>query len=233
VPHDSIQSLGGMGAETRAVSTQYPAALPKLVMHSVLGIEVPAGSACEDMGVCFVSAEAVAALGEAFTSGCVPTTKVFTIINKSGDGHLVQAAIGTPVTHVLATAGIEVNELDRVITGGPMRGAALYSTAFPIMPDTDTLMIQAADDVPLVSGYPCINCGDCIQVCPARIQVSMLVRFLEAGQYQEAADEYDLLSCVDCGLCSFFCVAQIPIFQYIRLGKHELARIQQVEESNV
>ena len=61
----------------------------------------------------------------------------------------------------------------------------------------------------------------------------MLVRFLEAGQYQEAADEYDLLSCVDCGLCSFFCVAQIPIFQYIRLGKHGLARIQQVEESNV
>ena len=233
VPHDSIQSLGGMGAETRAVSAAYPAALPKLVMNDVLGIEVPAGSSCEDMGVCFVSAEAAANLGDAFETGRVPTTKIFTVINKAGEGRLVQAPTGTPVIHVLASAGIEVNDQDRVITGGPMRGTALYSTAFPIMPDTDTLMIQAADNVPLVSDYPCINCGECIPVCPANIQVSMLVRFLAAGQYQEAADEYDLLSCVDCGLCAFFCVAQIPIFQYIRLAKYELARIQQVEESNV
>ena len=53
----------------------------------------------------------------------------------------------------------------------------------------------------------------------------MLVRFLEAGQYETAADEYDLYSCVECGLCSFVCVARIPIFQYIRLAKYELARV--------
>ena len=65
--------------------------------------------------------------------------------------------------------------------------------------------------------------------CPARIQVHMLARFLEAGQFEEAADNYDLLSCMECGLCSFVCVSRIPIFQYIKLAKYELDRAKALE----
>jgi electron transport complex protein RnfC len=61
----------------------------------------------------------------------------------------------------------------------------------------------------------------------------MLVRFLEAGQYQEAADSYDLYSCIECGLCSYVCVSKIPIFQYIRLAKYELERAKSAEETDV
>jgi len=52
----------------------------------------------------------------------------------------------------------------------------------------------------------------------------LLVRFLEAGQYEEAADQYDLYSCIECGLCSYVCVSGMPIFQYIRSAKYELDR---------
>jgi electron transport complex protein RnfC len=145
----------------------------------------------------------------------------------------VEAAVGTPIGDVLSAAGIEVNDQDRIVLGGPMRGRAIWSLSTPIMADTDALMVQDRMNLPTISDYPCINCGDCIGVCPARIPVSMLVRSLEAGKYQDAVDAYDLLSCVECGLCSFYCVAQIPIFQYIRLAKYEVARIQQMEEANV
>jgi electron transport complex protein RnfC len=60
----------------------------------------------------------------------------------------------------------------------------------------------------------------------------MLVRFLEASQYEAAADSYDLYSCVECGLCSYICVSKIPIFQYIKLAKYELERAQTSEEAN-
>jgi len=83
------------------------------------------------------------------------------------------------------------------------------------------------------SDYPCINCGDCVRTCPAQIAVNMLVRFLEAGQYEQAADNYDLYSCIDCGLCSYVCVSKIPIFQYIRLAKYELDRAKTAEATDV
>jgi len=71
-----------------------------------------------------------------------------------------------------------------------------------------------------------------VRTCPTRVPVNMLVRVREAGQYEDAADLYDLYPCIDCGLCSLVCVARIPIFQYIRLAKYELSRLTAAEASD-
>ena len=113
-----------------------------------------------------------------------------------------------------------------------MTGSSVYSEDHPVQPETDAIFVQDKADIPLVSDYPCINCGECVRICPANIQVNMLVRFLEAGQFEQAADEYDLYSCIECGLCSFVCVSKMPVFQYIRLAKIELARIKTAEANN-
>jgi electron transport complex protein RnfC len=93
-------------------------------------------------------------------------------------------------------------------------------------------MIQDAASITHGLDIPCVNCGECVRACPARIQVNMLIRLLENGLFEEAAREYDLLSCIECGLCSYVCIARIPIFQYIMLGKSEFGRIQAAEESH-
>ena len=195
-------------------------------------MEVPAGKTCEDLGVFFISAEAVASIGRAFSEKTIPVQKTITVVDKAGNIRLYKATVGTPLAFVFDAVGIVLEEGDRIISGGPMTGAAIYSAEFPVMPDTDAIIVQAGADIPLTSDYPCINCGDCIPICPSKIQVNMLVRFLEAGQYQDAVDLYDLHSCVECGLCSFVCVSKIPIFQYIKLAKHELARIESAEAAN-
>jgi len=228
-----MQDAGLSGAEVRVVDSVYPASLPHLMMRDLLGRVVPAGKSCEDLGVTFISAEAVASLGKAFNDNQIPVYKCFTVIKKDGTSALVSARIGTPISDIFATFDITVNEKDRIILGGPMTGSSIYSENHPIQPDTDAIMIQDQKDLALVSDYPCINCGECIPVCPAKIQVNMLVRFLEAGKYQEAADEYDLYSCIECGLCSFVCVSRMPILQYIKLAKYELGRINTAEETNV
>ncbi len=232
-PENIMQNAGLSGAEVRIVNPEYPSSLPHLIMRDALGQVVPAGKNCEDLGVVFISAEAVASIGKAFSKGRIPVHKRFNLIKKDGSSTLVSARIGTPVSEIFAAYDIDVNEKDRIIFGGPMTGTSIYSENHPIQPDTDAIMIQNYEDLALVSDYPCINCGECIPVCPAKIQVNMLVRFLEVGNYQEAADEYDLYSCIECGLCSFVCVSRMPILQYIKLAKYELGRISTVEEANV
>jgi Na+-translocating ferredoxin:NAD+ oxidoreductase subunit C len=232
-PEHLMQDAGLSGAEVRIVNPGYPSSLPHLIMRDALGQVVPAGKSCEDLGVVFMSAEAVASLGKSFNEGRIPFQKRFNVIKKDGSSTLVSARIGTPVSDIFAAFDIDVNEKDRIIFGGPMTGTSIYSENHPIQPDTDAVMIQDYKDLALVSDYPCINCGECIPVCPTRIQVNMLVRLLEVGNYQEAADEYDLYSCIECGLCSFVCVSRMPILQYIKLAKYELDRISTVEEANV
>ena len=230
---DTIQGFGHIGADVKSIDTTYPSALPQMIMKNILGQVVPAGQTCEELGVCFMGAEAVASIGRAYTDGRLPVRKLLTLIDKDSQQRLIETTIGTRIGDILSTYNMTINEEDRIVLGGPMTGSAIYSLEQPVLPDTDAILVVDRAGAAFTTNYPCINCGDCIRACPAQIAVNMLVRFLEAGQYEEAADNYDLHSCIECGLCSYVCVSKIPIFQYIKLAKYELERAKTAEATDV
>lgn len=208
------------------VSPFYPDSLPEMITKKYLAKVVPAGERPEAIGICFISAEAVVSIARVYKGKRLVYDKLIRIINKDGTKTMVKAVIGTPLHRIFKQLNITVNEKDRIVIGGPMKGLAAYTLYHPVLPDMDTIIIQDKDDIVHVSDYPCINCGKCIKVCPANVPVNLLVRFLEAALYDEAADSYALESCIECGLCAYVCTAKIPILQYIRLGKHELLKLR-------
>ncbi|MBW1616126.1 MAG: 4Fe-4S dicluster domain-containing protein [Deltaproteobacteria bacterium] len=212
--------------KTEVINSEYPSSLPKLIVKELLNIELPPDKSFIDIGVDFISAEAVAAIAQAYNTGKVPVDKLITFVKKDGSKLLAKARIGTPIKNLCAACDTAIDNNDRLIIGGPMTGSAIYTDDYPILNKTDAVIVQAADNISLTSDYPCINCGTCVAACPARLSVNMIVRYLEAGLYEVADDEYDLSACIECGLCSYVCISKIPIFQYIKLGKYELAKIK-------
>ena len=220
------------GAEVKAMDPVYPNTLPRMMMKNLFGKTVPVGKRCEDLGVGFVSAEAVVALHKAFSEAQIPLRKLMTVIRKDGSTVQARARIGTPVKDVLSAIGVTTQHGDRVVLGGAMTGRSLLYEEAPVEFDTDAVLVQGKTEIVPGSDNACVNCGECVRICPAKMPVNMLIRYLENGRFEEAAQGYDLLSCIECGLCSYACIVRIPIFQYIMLGKQEIARIGSAEEAH-
>ncbi|SDU05002.1 4Fe-4S dicluster domain-containing protein [Desulfobacula phenolica] len=224
---ENINIQGGFDAiQVLKTSIEYPSNLPAMILKDHLDLALPPGKTPEDIGVCFISAEAAVSLGKAYKTKSAGFEKILTIIGKQGIKYRVKATIGTPIRKIFDAFNLNVSEKDRIIIGGPMKGFSTFTPHHPVQPDMDTVIIQDKKTIPELSDNPCVNCGKCLRICPVNIPVNILVRYLEADQYEEAADKYDLESCIECGLCSYVCTARIPIFQYIRLGKHELFKLR-------
>lgn len=230
VPQHLVQTAGTAGAIVKTVDSQYPAAHPRLIMRHFQEEAVHGAASPEKKSDFAVfTAESVAALGAAYNTGRLPLEKVLLFVGRDGTRQLASVLIGTPLRDVLNAFNETLNEGDRVIIGGPMTGISVYSDQYPVLADTDTIIVQDRSRVMERTDTPCINCGECVRVCPTNVPVNMLVRFLEAGQYETAAEQFDLFSCIDCGFCAYVCESRIPIFQYIKLAKHTLDRMNAAE----
>jgi len=231
-PSSLVPLVSKAGVDVKEVCDTYPNSLCGMIAKDVLGADYMPAKSFEQMGIGFISAEAVIGLARIFGSAEIPVEKLITVIGKDNVPVMVKARIGTPAGDVLAAVGITASSGDRVVFGGPMSGTSIYSLDMPVLADTDAIMVQDQSQVVLSQDCQCVNCGECVRACPVKVPVNMLVRVLASGFYEEAAEMYDLHACIECGLCNYVCVARIPIFHHIMLGKHEVARIKNAEGSN-
>jgi electron transport complex protein RnfC len=231
-PSSLVSLVSKAGVEVKELCDTYPNSLCGMIAKDVLGAGYMPTKSFEQMGIGFISAEAVISLTRIFGRAEIPVDKLITVIGKDNVPVMVKARIGTPAGVVLDAVGINASSGDRVVFGGPMTGTSIYSLDMPVLADTDAIMVQDQSQVVLSEDCQCVNCGECVRACPVKVPVNMLVRVLASGLYEDAARMYDLHACIECGLCNYVCVARIPIVHHIMLGKHEVARIKNAEGSN-
>ncbi|MCK5229741.1 MAG: 4Fe-4S dicluster domain-containing protein [Desulfobulbaceae bacterium] len=208
VPQGGSASLSG--AVTENVSPVYPNSVDQLVVKAVTGQE-----GLDDVTV--VSIHQLLAIGKVAETGLPLTETVMTVGTAD-----YTVKVGTPVSQVLAQAGVSAVAGDRLISGGPMRGVAIYDKDQGVGKNDYGLFVVSDNAFPPVTDTACVNCGECVAACPARLSVNMIGRFAEFGLYEKAR-EYGIDYCFECGMCGFYCTARRPLVQLIRLAKSELA----------
>jgi Na+-translocating ferredoxin:NAD+ oxidoreductase subunit C len=220
VPSPNIESTrqaaSAAGIDVLGVPVRYPSGLPDLVANS-------AGTGA--MPIAAVTAlQALAAVEQ----GTLPTTVTLSLIGPDRKTvRLVSVPIGTPVQSVLKHAGITINELDKVVAGGPMRGIALPETGIGVSAGMTALTVIPANDISPWTNEPCINCGSCIRACPVNLQPHLLGKCAEYDLFSQAG-ELSIEACLECGLCAAVCPAHRPLVQWIRLARaEEHKRLQQ------
>ncbi len=196
------------------VSADYPQSIAELVIRNVTGKENPQGVAC-------VGLHNLWSLGRVGYTGLPLTETVITVGTYSNWENFIVKE-GSYIGEILEHAKITIQKGDTVLRGSPLRGESLDTLERSVTKGTHgVFVVESADIPPIVGHSPCVNCGSCVLVCPARISPSILSRYAEFAMHEKCQKEH-IFSCLDCGLCSYVCVARRPVLQYIRLAKHKL-----------
>jgi len=211
----------GSNISCEMVETKYPQGAEKMLISSLLNLEVPSGGLPAEIGVAVYNVGTMAQLGDLLPESRGLIERVVTVsgigVSKPGN-YLVP--IGTPLRFVLEQVGLK-DETSKIIMGGPMMGMTTASLDVAITKGVSGIVVLEphSEEREELQVYPCIKCGSCLTACPIHLNPSMLGQLAAVRDYETMEEEYHLNDCFECGCCSYVCPSNIPLTQYFRIAK--------------
>nr|WP_217434959.1 electron transport complex subunit RsxC [Marinifaba aquimaris] len=217
----------------RKIPTKYPAGGEKQLIQVLTGKQVPKGSPPAALGIVSQNVGTCYAIYKAIYTGEPLIERIVTITGENLDKpQNVWARIGTPVEHLLNTAGYHPEDINaqKLVMGGPMMGFNLHSAQVPVTKSTNCIIAPTQQELPPAPPEKaCIRCSDCADACPASLLPQQLYWHSSAKEYDKAQD-LNLFDCIECGACAFVCPSDIPLVQYYRQAKAEIRQAEVEQE---
>ena len=104
----------------------------------------------------------------------------------------------------------------KLVQGGMLSGRALITADTPVEPGAGgVLLLDAARHGGRAA---CINCGQCLALCPKGLAPAQIYRQTRDGRRDQLA-RLAPAACIGCGLCSFICPARLDLAQQVRVAR--------------
>ena len=207
------------GIHLHQLPTKYPQGAEKQLIYAVTGREIPSGGLPAAVGCAVFNAATCKAIHDAVYEGMHLIRRIVTV---SGDIVMepknLMVPIGTAFDMLSQAAGRNENPY-KVLSGGPMMGAAQYDLSVPVTKGTNAVTILGKKIKFAVDDARCLRCGKCIDVCPMHLMPVLMYKAMFGGDVEEMKS-VDMMDCIECGCCAYTCPASVPLVLAFRTAKH-------------
>lgn len=212
------------------LKTKYPQGSEKQIIQAITKREVPPGGLPLDVGIVVDNVDTCAAIGRSVKNGLPLMRRVVTVGGGAFANHRnFRVFIGTPISELIKEVGGFCEEPAKIILGGPMMGTSLFSTEVPVIKGTGALIALTKEETYVSKPSPCLRCGECVSLCPMRLEPLMLNAYALAGDLDECL-KLNIMDCMECGSCTYICPGKRNPVQSIRIAKQRIAERKAAEK---
>jgi len=216
-----VKELAGENSNIKimALKSKYPQGAEKMMVQSATGRKIPPGKLPSDVGCVLINVASVA-----FIQRYVETGKPLVSRSVTVDGSAihtpknVRVPIGTSISDIIDFCGGFKAEPFKILSGGPMMGAAIIGTDLPLLKQNNAILAFAEGTFKVKPERDCIRCGRCAQVCPMSLMPTLIARYAKSKEADKLTDS-GVMVCMECGSCAYVCPAGLPLVQHMRLAK--------------
>lgn len=201
--------------EVMPLKTKYPQGGERQLIYATTGRAINSAMLPADAGCVVDNVATLISIYQAVAEGKPSMERIVTVsgnaVNEPGN---FKVPFGINQAELVEAAGGFKSEPEKLISGGPMMGFAMFTLDVPVTKTSSSILGFTKDEVAKYEPTACINCGRCVEACPSRLIPSRLADYAE--HHDEAAfTKHEGLECMECGSCSFVCPAKRPLKQAI------------------
>ena len=204
------------------LKTKYPQGAERSLIYATTGRSINSSMLPADAGCIVDNVATIVAIKEAVKDGKPLYERVVTVTGdaiKNPSNFKVRT--GTNVQELIEAAGGFKTQPEKIISGGPMMGMAMFTTDVPAVKTFSCFLAFTKDEVAANQPSNCIRCGRCVSVCPQKLMPAKLSVLADHNQFDEFEKLYGA-ECVECGSCSFICPAKRNLAQSMKTGRKQV-----------
>ena len=209
--------------EVKVLKTKYPQGGERTLISAATGRKIYSAKLPADAGCIVDNVETLIGIHNAVIKGKPLMERVVTVsgdaVEKPGN---FMAPFGINHRELVEAAGGLKAEPQKLISGGPMMGFAMFDLNVPVTKTSSSILAMTKDEVAENEPTPCIRCGRCVEACPGNLVPQKMAEAAMNKDYDTFV-KLNGMECYECGSCTYVCPAKRPLTQSFKQARQYVA----------
>ena len=214
----------------KTLKVKYPQGGEKQLIQAITKREVPSGGLPMDIGVVVLNTSTCIAIYQALVKQIPLTERIVTVTGIVKKPSNLVVKVGTSFGDVCEYVGGFTEQVEKLITGGPMMGIAQYSLDVAVIKGTSGILALGKKLATFPAQVNCIRCTACVTACPAGLLPLTMNQYILRADY-DMAEKYNVMDCIECGACSYICPSNRYLTQSFKLGKMQILKQRKAQSA--